>query len=159
HTFAVPVSGLSTGLSLIPGNAPGLLDLLVGNEFGDILRLVGKGDGTFQPVVDDRVPFVTSDFNGDQIPDVFLANQKTNQALIHLRQPGTQPFTPGNFGQDSRNGLNGPGNVQLADLNGDNVPDRIIANSRSTNVLVYVSQADGGFKQASFFVGQNPLGM
>ena len=33
---------------MVPGSGSGLLNLLVGNGFGDVLILEGKGDGTFQ---------------------------------------------------------------------------------------------------------------
>ena len=48
HTSSIPVGDEAAGLSLAPGSAPDLLDLLVGNGFGDVLHLRGKGDGTFQ---------------------------------------------------------------------------------------------------------------
>src|SRR5262249_58944674 len=49
HTFSVPAGSMPSGLALVANPQTGFLDLLVGNPFGDILRLLGKGDGTFQP--------------------------------------------------------------------------------------------------------------
>ena len=48
HTFSIPVGEEATGLTVVPGNGAGLFNLLVGNRFGDVLILVGRGDGTFQ---------------------------------------------------------------------------------------------------------------
>ena len=48
HTFSIPVGDEATGLSVVPAGGNGLLNLLVGNGFGDVLTLEGKGDGTFQ---------------------------------------------------------------------------------------------------------------
>src|SRR5262249_8428888 len=49
HTASLAVGNLATGLSLAPGSGGGRYDLLVGDEFGDILRLVGDGRGSFSP--------------------------------------------------------------------------------------------------------------
>ena len=64
----------------------------------------------------------------------------------------------------SLQGLLAPGAVKLADLNGDGIPDLIVANSGSNNVLVYLGQRDGQFGQAlngghGFFAGTNPVGI
>ena len=48
HTFSIPVGDEATGLIGGAGSGPGSVDLLVGNGFGDVLILEGKGDGTFQ---------------------------------------------------------------------------------------------------------------
>src|SRR5262249_39718582 len=95
----ISVGRLATGLSVVAGGKPCLFDLLVGNEFGDILIIRGKGNGTFMPFtrVDQAVPFVTIDHNGRQ--DVILANQATDVAKSEVRQPGSKTFAPGNFTQ------------------------------------------------------------
>src|SRR5262249_18316634 len=46
HTFSIAAGTSPTGLSVLRNPQTGLLDLLVGNPFGDVLRLTGKGDGT-----------------------------------------------------------------------------------------------------------------
>ena len=57
-----------------------------------------------------------------------------------------------------------PGAVKLADLNGDGIPDLIVANSGSNNVLVYPGLGNGQFGPATngghgYFVGTNPTGI
>lgn len=149
-----------TGLSVADVNQDGFSDLLVGNIYGDILILLGNGDGTFRPFrTRNQVSFVTHDFNGDDIPDVLLANEAQDQALILIRQPGTDTFTVGNFYQDNSNGLQAPGGVTLQDLNGDGVLDSVVVNSGGNNVLVYISQSNGTFKQRVFTVGDSPMGL
>ena len=63
-----------------------------------------------------------------------------------------------------RPGLLAPGAVSLADLNGDGIPDLIVANSGSNNVLVYPGLGNGQFGPAlngghGFFTGTNPVGI
>ena len=54
--------------------------------------------------------------------------------------------------------------MQLADLNGDGIPDLIVANSGSNNVLIYPGLGNGQFGPAlngghGFFTGTNPVGI
>src|SRR5262249_5966896 len=61
-------------------------------------------------------------------------------------------------------GLLNPGAVTLADLNGDGIPDLIVANSGSNNVLIYPGLGNGQFGPAvndgnGYFVGTNPGGI
>ena len=63
-----------------------------------------------------------------------------------------------------RSGLLAPGAVALADLNGDGIPDLIVANSGSNNVLVYPGLGNGQFGPAlnggkGFFTGTDPVGI
>jgi hypothetical protein len=57
-----------------------------------------------------------------------------------------------------------PAAVKLADLNGDGIPDLIVANSGSNNVLIYPGLGNGQFGPAinggnGYFVGTNPVGI
>jgi hypothetical protein len=152
-----------TGLSVTDVNRDGAADLLVGNDFGDVLLVLGNGDGTFRPFVrsDQRVPFVVTDLNGDGTLDVVLADQAHDQAGSLLRQPGAPRFTPGAFQRDGNDGLIGPGAVAEADLDGRFGTDLVFANSGSNNVLVYLRRPDGGFRDDPlvFVVGTNPVGL
>ena len=65
---------------------------------------------------------------------------------------------------DQSTGLLSPGAVTLADLNGDGIPDLIVANSGSNNVLIYPGLGNGQFGPAvngghGYFVGTNPVGI
>jgi hypothetical protein len=65
---------------------------------------------------------------------------------------------------DQKTGLLSPGAVKLADLNGDGIPDLIVANSGSNNVLIYPGLGNGQFGPAinggnGYFVGTNPVGI
>ncbi len=69
-----------TGLTIADINHDGNPDLLVGNPYGDVLVLLGQGDGTFQPYhkADQAVALAVADLTGDGSPG------------RHLRQPGAR---------------------------------------------------------------------
>jgi hypothetical protein len=156
-----------TGLTVADVSGPsgvpdGILDLLVGNAQGDLLVLIGLGDGTFRELLPSdlgqAVRFVTHDFTGTGSQDAFVASQAQNVTSIQLFQPGSSTLVvqPGSI-QDQNNGLLAPGRVYLQDLNGDGVLDRVVVNSGANSVVVYLSQSNGTFKQEIFPVGTNPM--
>jgi hypothetical protein len=159
----VPAGNAPTGLAVDDVNNDGNPDLMVGNDFGDILFILGNGDGTFRPFIrtDQRVPFVVTDLNGDGVLDVVLGDQARDLASSQIRVPDTGDFTPGAFQRDGRNGLIGPGDVVQADLDGHYGTDLIFANTGSNNVLVYLRQPDGSFadQPLSFFAGTSPTAL
>jgi len=169
-TFLTSVAaGLDpTGLNSTDINADGIIDLMVGNGFGDVLFVVGNKDYTptnsqslFRAFVraDQHVPFVTTDLNGDGILDVILASQAQDVASAQVRTPGTSVFTPSAFQRDGSNGLIGPGDIAEADVDGLYGTDLIFANTGSNNVLVYLRQADGrsfASTALTFFAGTTP---
>ena len=120
-----------TGLTVADVNHDGKLDLLVGNPFGDVLVLLGNGDGTFQPYrkADQSVALAVADL-GNGTKDFIYANQGLDRVVVDY---GGQKTVVG----DRSTGLLAPGAVKLADLNGDGIPDLIVANSGSNNVLIY----------------------
>lgn len=130
---------------------------MVGNRFGDILFILGKGDGTFRPLVriDQTLPFVVVREQG--VDHVYLADQAHDRVAEFLRRRRTSTFTPGAF-QRQGGQLIGPGAVAQADLDGRNDTDLIFANTGSNNVLVYLRQPDGSFADTplSFFAGTSP---
>ena len=143
-----------TGLTVADVNRDGQLDLLVGNPLGDILVLLGNGNGTFQPYrkTDQSVALAVADL-GNGTKAFIFANQGLDHVVVDYGGV-QQTFT----------GLLAPGAVKLADLNGDNIPDLIVANSGSNNVLIYPGLGNGQFGPAlngghGFFAGTNPVGI
>src|SRR5262249_8410062 len=83
HTFSKAAGSLPTGLTVVRNPATGFLDLLVGNQFGDILRLQGQGDGTFKAPPPPIGSVVALDVTGTgSQTKVLLANQQANHILV-----------------------------------------------------------------------------
>ena len=135
-------------------------DLLIGNVYGDLLILLGNGDGTFRPYrkADQAVALAVADLTGNGKPDFIYADQGLDRVVVQYGSDQTTVLG------DQATGLLSPGAVKLADLNGDGIPDLIVANSGSNNVLVYPGLGNGQFGPAlngghGFFVGTNPTGI
>jgi hypothetical protein len=154
--FTIDAGLNPTGLSIADANQDGRLDLLVGNDLGDVLVLLGDGDGTFRPDqrVDRVVALAVADLDSDGRDDFVFANQARDRVSVMYSDAG--PI----FVEDRSNGLLAPGAVALADLNLDDFRDLIVANSGSNNVLVYTGLGNGLFSPGrSFFAGTNPVGI
>ncbi|MFO0954681.1 MAG: VCBS repeat-containing protein [Isosphaeraceae bacterium] len=154
-----------TGLTVADLDHDGRPDLLVGNAYGDVLFLVGNGDGTFRPYTkaDQGVALAVSDLTGDGKPDFVYANQGLDRVVVQYGAGGNGTDTTTVLG-DHSSGLLAPGAVKLADLTGDGIKDLIVANSGSNNVLVYPGLGDGQFGPATngghgYFAGTNPTGI
>jgi hypothetical protein len=158
-TSALPAGEAPTGLALTDVNHDGNADLMVGNEFGDVLFLIGNGDGTFRPFVnaDAAVPFV---IDASQQNGVVLANQALSQIVAAQRvagATGAAAFTAPTF-QVQGGQIIGPGAVLLANLGNPNGTDLVVANTGSNDVLIYRRLAGGSFDPTplTFFAGTSP---
>ncbi len=153
-----PVPKESSGLTIADVNHDGNPDLLVGDAFGDVLVLLGNGNGTFQPYHDanQSVELAVADLSGDGTKDIVYADQSLDRVVVD--------YGAGNLKVLPTTGLLNPRAVALADLNGDGIPDLIVANSGSNNVLIYPGLGNGQFGPAvndgnGYFVGTNPVGI
>ena len=167
HTFSVAAGTLPTGLNVVRNAASGFDDLLVGNSFGDILRLVGKGDGTFEPpppLTGDGASLDVQLLQGD-IPDVLVADQKTNSITVQTPTANGANFAPVQTLASDPSSHLAPGAVQWAKLEGPaGFFDAVVMASGSNSVLVYhtisVDPATGKpsfIPPASYSVGTDPV--
>jgi hypothetical protein len=157
--FTISAGPDATGMSVGDNNHDGKPDLLVSNAFGDLLVLLGNGDGTFQPYhrADQQVALAVLP-NGSAAPDFVYADQGLDEVVVDYAGGQTKTVA------DRSSGLLAPGAVQLADLNGDGIPDLIVANSGSNDVLVYPGLGNGQFGPElngghGFFTGTDPVGI
>ena len=148
----------ASGLTVADVNDDGKLDLLVGDAFGDVLVLLGQGDGTFQPYHDanQSIELAVADLTANGSKDVIYADQGLDRVVVDYGAGKSSVLG------DQSTGLLDPGAVKLADMNGDGIPDLIVANSGSNNVLIYPGLGNGQFGPAlnrghGYFVGTNPI--
>ncbi len=166
HTFSAAAGASPTGLSVVRNPQTGFLDLLVGDPFGDVLRLLGDGDGTFQPpppVSGDRAPLDVRPLRGGGPPEVLVADQKNNRVAIQAPQPGSPQFVPVVTLADGTDSTLAPGAVQWAKLDkGSPYYDAVVVASGANTVLVYRGTGFGAAGNptfaapASYPVGTDP---
>jgi hypothetical protein len=136
HTFSIAAGAQPTGLNVVRNPKTGQLDLLVGDPFGDVLRLEGKGDGTFL-VAGSRVSLAAQDLGRGGIA-VLVANQQTDQVTVQAPQPGSAQFAPVVTLAAGPQSTLAPGAVQWAKLDKDSpFYDAVVVASGGNEVLVY----------------------
>ena len=157
-TYAVPPE--SDGLTVADLTGNGKLDLLVGNAYGDVLVLHGQRQRHVRALPRSR-------------PGRRAGRGRPHRQRLqgrHLRRPGPRSRGRRLRGRqstvlaDQSTGLLDPGAVMLADLNGNGIPDLIVANSGSNNVLIYPGLGNGQFGPGvndghGYFTGTDPVGI
>jgi hypothetical protein len=162
HTFTLPAGAQPTGLNLVRNPQTGQEDLLVGDPFGDVLHLQGKGDGTFQ-VAGRRTALAAQNLGNGQT-DVLVANQQSDRITIQADRPGSPQLTPVVILADGTHSTLAPGAVQWAKLDkGSPYYDAVVVASGGNEILVYRGtgfDASGNPTFAapvSYPVGTNPV--
>ena len=164
HTFSVPVGEDATGLSVVSGSVNGLLNLLVGNGFGDVLALEGKGDGTFQ-IQGSRVSLsVVPNLLGPGLAGVLVGDQQNNRVTVQAPSANGDTYKPvQTLGSSTANEQMAPGDVEWDFLDkGATLPDAVVVSTGSNAVVVYrttaVTNGVPTFAPAprTYFVGTAP---
>ncbi|HEX4344634.1 MAG TPA: VCBS repeat-containing protein [Solirubrobacteraceae bacterium] len=168
-------SGVASTRAVAVGdlNNDGKPDLATVAQNGGLSVLLGTGGGGFGAPTNYPVtpnPFSSStfivtvaiaDLNHDGNRDIVSEDASGNVALVWLGT-GTGTFSPvskielnphPNCGTSSTNPcLAGfPTDAQVADLNGDGVPDLITTNGTTSNVAVELGNGDGSFAPPTYF--------
>jgi hypothetical protein len=148
----------TTSLAVADLRGNGKLDVIVANQGGESNGdgsagvLLGKGDGTLQPVVTydsggvDPTSIAVADVNGDGKPDLLVVNGSNNTVAVLLGNgDGTfrSPVLYDSGGYD-------PGSIAVADVNGDGKLDIVVANYENfagTGIIgVLLGNGDGTFE-------------
>ena len=152
-----------TGLDTKPGslvagdfNKDGKLDLGVAFVNGNqIAILLGKGDGTFFGQITYFTGLATypssltvSDFNNDTWLDLAVANPYAPNIGIFLGDPYRQYFIYSNYSTPKNSA---PHSICSADINGDRIPDIIVANSGNDSIGIFLGNGDGTFQDYRLF--------
>jgi serine/threonine protein kinase len=130
-------------------NRDGHLDLVVSNmKSNTISVLLGRGDGTFRPAVEQatgRGPhgLVVADFNGDGRVDLAVCNTKDHTISILLGK-GDGTFRPARSLATDK----GPLGLAVGDVNGDGKMDLVATNSGANTMGVFLGAGDGTFRSA-----------
>jgi hypothetical protein len=170
--FPTPLSAGSrpTGLSVVDVDRDGNLDLVVGNQFGDVLILRGDGQGRFEPpsFTGNRAPLDVRTLGPNGPSEVLVANQKQDSVLIRTAAPGSMQFTQAvPLADGTQKTVLAPGAVQWNRLEGNSGAffDAVVMGSGSNNVLVYRTTGFDAAGQPTFAppvsypVGTHPVGV
>ena len=148
----------TTSLAVADLRGNGKLDVVVANQGGESDGdgsagvLLGKGDGTLQPVVTydsggvDPTSIAVADVNGDGKPDLLVVNGSNNTVGVLLGNGDGTFRSPVLY--DS--GGYYPSSIAVADVNGDGKLDIVVANYENfagTGIIgVLLGNGDGTFQ-------------
>ncbi len=163
-------------------NGDGKSDLVVANlcsgvaniqcfnspQAGGVAVLFGNGDGTFEPAVSYSSggyfarSVMVADLNGDRKPDIVVTNSCSQVVNFECSGPGVVGVLlatqNGSFRPVMRYNSGGVDavSIAIADVNGDQIPDLIVANSGSNggqfkegSVGVLLGSGNGNFQAAA----------
>ncbi len=144
-----PGNNLPSSIFLADVNGDGLLDVVVANQDqasgkGAVSVFLGNGDGTLQTPVNydtgggTAVAVFVMDLNGDGLPDIVVADQNggpNGDGAVSVLLNGVNGNPPGTFQLVATYDSGGPAanSLFVMDVNGDGLPDIVVANQGPAN--------------------------
>ncbi len=166
QTFASGVAQAPGDLTVADLNGDGRPDVIVGNDNANGVSVllntttVGSTTAGFAPTqffatgTKPSSVFAT-DINGDGRKDLIVANRGSNSISVLLNTTSPGSTTPGFASQQTFATGASPVGVTAADINGDGLPDLVVANYNSTgSISVLLNTTAPGAAQPSFAAQQ-----
>ena len=129
---------------------------------------INKGDGTFEDVSQQSgirshlgkgMGVGVADYDGDGLPDIFVANDKLFNFLFHNKGNGRFDevgFETGVALPEEGNLISGMG-TDFRDINNDGLPDIVIVALQNETFPIYQNNAKGGFTEITAKSGMTRL--
>ena len=161
-TYSTGATSSPYSVAVVDVNSDNKPDIIVANSGTDNVGVIlNAGNGTFlnqttYSTVTGSSPFsaVVVDVNGDTKPDIVVANSGTHNVGV-LLNAGNGTFLAQTI--YSTGGTSAPRSAVVYDVNGDNKPDIIVANTGTPNVGVLLNAGNGTFlAQTTYASGASP---
>ena len=142
-------------------NGDGQSDLIVANATANTVSVLlnTTAPGATTPSFAAQQTFATgsaplsvtaADINGDGKPDLIVANNGDNAVTVLLNTTAPGAATPSFAAQQTFATGSGPYSVTVADVNGDGMPDLLVANNGNNTISVLLNTTAPGAATPSF---------
>lgn len=157
---------IGASITVADVNNDGELDLIFGSigPQAMVAVLLGKGDGTFGPIILSQLPlspnlypnlqgkFGVADFDGDGIVDLIVSDVQNSQIYV-LHGDNTGSFTLKTIVLNNSH----PSDIFVGDFNGDDRKDFVAHGTLGADATVYLGNGDGTFQPGVRYTGPDNI--